>query len=165
MTEATFIPLDEIRGADLTTCGSGLFQSMRPGTFGNVIVTTMGGVRYAVYLDDPKGAMYIATPEGQGTSRIGILWPEPTIEVDPSTLYNADHEREAPGDLILSPQPAIVARQPEGWLDEGERIPLWGEKADPAKAVGFRAWRLVSVVGDRRRVVFERKVEPANQQA
>lgn len=165
MTEAKYIPLDEIEAADLTTCGRGLFQSLRPGTFANVLVTTMGGTRYAVYLDDPKGAMYMASPKGEGNPRAGILWPEPAIEVDTATLYNADYERETLGDLVLSPTPSIIARQPDGWFDDGSRIPLWSDKAHPAKAIGFRSWRLVSVVGDRRRVIFEKKVAPGDLQS
>lgn len=163
MEEASYLGISEIKAADLTTCGSGLFQSFRSGSFGNVLVTKMGITRYNIYLDNPKGAMFVEAPEGQGSSRVGILWPNPAIEVDPSTLYNPDHEGEALGDLILSSQPMIYARPPEGWFDDGERIKLWGENEEPAKSVGFRAWRLVSVVGERRRVIFNKKSNHSNQ--
>lgn len=160
MTDASYIGLDEIEPADLATCGDGLFQSMRPDNFGNVLITTFGQTRYAVYLEHAKGAMFVPAPVGETSTRLGILWPKPAIEVDTSTLFNPDREQERLGDLIIATQPMIFAREPEGWFGDGQRTPLWGSDAGSVKPVGFRSWRLVSVVGERRRVIFEQQAKP-----
>ncbi|OWK27560.1 hypothetical protein [Sphingomonas dokdonensis] len=158
MTNATFVPLEEFEPADLSTCNDGLFQSaLQVEPFGNILVTTGEDARFVVYLDDPKGALAIPLPTGDGRSVIGALWPKPKVEVDPRSLYSLDREAEAVGDLILTATPAIVAREPNGWPDEGKRIPMWGEHVDAGKLIGARSWRLVSVVGEQRRVLFERR--------
>lgn len=157
MTNATFIPLEEFEPADLSTCNDGLFQSaFMAERFGNVLVTTSEEARFIVLLSDPKGALAIPLPAGDGRAVIGALWPKPKFEVDPASLYSLNEEAEAVGDLILTPTPAVVAREPHGWEDEGKRIPIWGEHAHEGKAIGARSWRLVSVVGEHRRVLFER---------
>lgn len=160
MTDAAYIGLDEIEPADLATCGDGLFQSLRPDIFGNVLVTTFGKERYVVYLEDPEGPRFVPAPAGESSTRLGILWSKPEIEVDTTTFFNPDREDERLGDLIFATQPMIYAREPEGWFNDGQRTPLWGRQAATGKPVGFRSWRLVSVTGDRRRVIFEQKPRP-----
>ena len=158
MTDAQFIPLDEFEPADLSTCSDGLFQSaVQSEPFGNILITTNDGARFGVYLNDPKGPLAIPLPAGEGRSVIGVLWPTPKFEIDPKTLYSLDRDAEKVGDLILTPTPAIVAREPNGWPDEGERIPVWGELSNAGKPIGARSWRLVSVFGEHRRVLFERR--------
>lgn len=156
MTDPTYIPLDEIIAADLANCGDGLFQSMRQGTYANVLVTTFGQTRYAVYLDDPSGVIFVPAPVGEASTRLGILWPKPTIEVDPTTFYDPARADELPGDIVLGPNPMICAREPNGWFNDGQRTPLWGGEDASGKPVAFRSWRLTSVVGDRRRVIYTR---------
>jgi len=155
MTDGTYIGLDEIEPADLATCGDGLFQSTRSDSFANVLVTTFGQERYLVYLDDPKGPMFVPAPAGESSTRLGILWPKPEIEVDSTTFFNPDREEERLGDLIFATQPMIFAREPDGWFGNGLRTPLWGCDRGVTKPVGFRNWRLVSVKGERRRVIFD----------
>jgi len=155
--DATFIGLDEIEPADLATCGDGLFQSTYPGMFRNVLITTFGQTRYAVYLEDPKGAMFVPAPAGGGSTRLGVLWPKPAIDLDTSTQFDPEREQERLGDIVFAPQPMIFAREPEGRFDDCQRTPLWGREASTVKPVGFRSWRLVSIVGERRRVIFEQK--------
>lgn len=157
MTETTYIGLDEIQPADLATCGDGFFQSTRSDMFGNVLVTTFGETRYVVYLDEPRGAMVVPAPAGKESTRLGILWPKPVIEVDTTTLFNPDREQEKFGDLVFATQPMIFAREPDSWMGDGQRTPLWSGGAGVAKPVGFRSWRLVSVIGERRRVIFVQK--------
>lgn len=156
MSDATYIPLDEIQTVDLSTSADGLFQSEHSDMFRNVLVTTFGDARYIVYLDDPKGPLCIPLPAGGTTSRLGILWPKPSIEVDPSTQFNPDRDGETAGDLLIGSQPLIVTREPDGWHNDPQRTPLWPDESNSGKPLGFRSWRLVSVVGDRRRVIFTR---------
>lgn len=157
MTDAAYIGLDEVEPADLATCGDGLFQSTRPDRFRNVLITTFGQTRYLVYLEDPKGAMFMPAPVGGGSTRLGILWPKPAFEVDTTTLFDPEREQQRLGDLIFATRAMIFAREPESWFDDGQRTPLWGPEAGTVKPVGFRSWRLVSVIGERRRVIFEQK--------
>jgi hypothetical protein len=156
LTDAAYIPLDEIQTVDLSTCADGLFQSTPSDMFRNVIITTFGDARYIVYLEDPKGALCVPLPAGGTSSRLGILWPKPSIEVDPSTLFNPDRDGETAGDLLVGSQTSIVTREPDGWHNEPQRTPLWAGDANSGKPLGFRSWRLVSVAGDRRRVIFRR---------
>lgn len=156
MTDTAYIPLDEFRAADLSSCADGLFQSNLSEMFANVIITTFGDTRYAVYLDDPKGAMCVPIPAETTASRRGILWPKPSIEVDPSSQFNPDRDGEAAGTLLVGSQTMIVTREPDGWFNDTQRTPLWSTDGGSDKPLGFRLWRLVSVVGDRRRVIFTR---------
>ncbi|USU10720.1 hypothetical protein NF701_08990 [Sphingomonadaceae bacterium OTU29THOMA1] len=157
MPDASYVSLDEIEPADLASCGEGFFQSYQPGMFGNVVITAFEGSRHAVYLDDPKGPLFVPAPAGGGSTRLGILWRRPSIEIDPATLYDPERTQEAAGDLILGTQPMIFAREPDGWFNDGRRIPLWGDVPAAGKLSAVRSWRLVSVAGDRRRVIFARE--------
>jgi len=156
LTDTAYISLEEVRAADLSTCADGLFQSIQSEMFGNVIVTTFGDTRYAVYLNDPKGALCVTIPAETTASRRGILWPKPSIEVDPSSQFNPDRDGEAAGDLLVGSQTMIVTREPDGWFNDVQRTPLWAADGGSDKPLGFRSWRLVSVAGDRRRVIFTR---------
>lgn len=155
MDEA-FISLEEVRSVDLSTCADGLFQSIQSEMLTNVIVTTFGDTRCAVYLNDPKGALCVSSPMETTASRRGILWPKPSIEVDPSSQFNPDRDGEAAGDLLVGSQAMIVTREPDGWFNDVQRTPLWATDRGSDKALGFRSWRLVSVAGDHRRVIFTR---------
>jgi hypothetical protein len=159
--EAGYVPIEELEAADLATCGDGLFQSMRSHPFRNVIVTTVGGTRYAIYLDDPQGPMFAPSPAGAGSRRTGILWPRPSIEVDPTSQYDAEVEYPAVGDLILAPNPAIVARTTDGWKD-AEQMPLWHSVSATGKPIGFRRWQVVSVREQNRRPIYTRPASDEN---
>ena len=159
--DATYIGLDEVEPADLATCGVGLFQSLRPDSVGNVLVTMFGEERYMVYLEDPKGPMFAPAPAGESSTRLGVLWSKPEIEIETTTFFDPDRQDERLGDLIVAMQPMIYAREPEGWFNDGQRVPLWGRGGSAGKPIGFRSWRLVSVTGERRRVIFEQKPKQA----
>ena len=157
MIEASYVSIEEFAAADLATCGDGLFQGFRD-PFQNVIVTTAGGTRYAIYLDDPQGCKFVKLPTGGGGGRAGISWPTPSIEVDTATQFDPDRSDERVGDLILEPHSSIVAASTDGWRD-AQRMPLWAGTTSSGKSVGFKGWRFISVRGDSRRVIYTRTAQ------
>lgn len=161
-----YVRIEEIEPAHIDNCADGLFQATGSDIFGNILITTDGETRYAVYLNNPKGPSYVKLNTNDVRGKAGILWPMPAIEVDPTTQYDYERLGGAAGDLVIvKGRTSIIAVSTGQIFDDPSDIPLWAEeRPGTARSIGFKAWRLVSVTADGdRRVIYTRPM-PATAQ-
>ena len=155
-TDTPFHSVDAFEPADLANCGEGLFQSGAGDHNANVLVLTEGEQRFGIYLNHEK-VFYIRYNAANAGRGVGILWPTPTVEVDPATLYRPNRTGESPGDLLIGGGRLHVVATLSGGFDDVHPLPLWAVKETAIdEPIGFRSWRLLSVIGDQRRVIYER---------